>query len=108
MTTPGKMPSAEKQRRAQEIYDSQIRHLIGPADLEKFVKIDVLTGDYEIAANSATAGRLLRARRPGGGYPYYPGPPKLYCSPTLPAHRAPAGGATVMHRGIVNDALESA
>ena len=64
MTTPGKMPYAEKKRRAQEIYDAQIRHLIGPADLEKFVKIDVLTGDYEIGDDSIATGRRLRARRP--------------------------------------------
>lgn len=64
MTAPDKMPYAEKKRRAQAIYDAQIRHLIGPAEMEKFVKIDVLTGDYEIGDDSIAAGRKLRARRP--------------------------------------------
>lgn len=64
MTAPGKMPYEAKKRRAQQIYDAQIRHLIGPAEMEKFVKIDVLTGDYEIGDDSIAAGRRLRARRP--------------------------------------------
>lgn len=66
MTASGQMSFEERERRAQEIYDGKIRHLIGPADEHKFVKIDVLTGDYEIGENSATAGRILRERRPGG------------------------------------------
>ena len=46
----------EKKRKAEEIYEAEIRHLIGPEDEDKYVKIDVLTGDYEIHENSATAG----------------------------------------------------
>ena len=54
----------EKKRQAEEIYDAKIRYLIGPEDEDKYVKIDVLTGDYEIHENQATAGRKLRERRP--------------------------------------------
>ena len=54
----------EKKRKAEEIYESRIRNLIGPEDEDKYVKIDVLTGDYEIHENSATAAINLRKRRP--------------------------------------------
>ena len=54
----------EKKRRAEEIYESKIRHLITPEDEDKYVVVDALTGDYEIDANSATAGRKLRNRQP--------------------------------------------
>ncbi len=63
MTTHDKIPYAEQKRRGQAIYDAQIRHLISPDDADKFVKIDILTGDYEIHENPATAGRKLRERR---------------------------------------------
>ena len=66
MTTPGKMSFEERERRALEIYESKIRPLMEPGDESKYVKIDVLSGDYEIGENSATAGRILRTRRPGG------------------------------------------
>ncbi len=54
----------EKKRRAEEIYEARIRHLIGPEDEDKFVKIDVLTGEYEIHEKQASAARKLRTRRP--------------------------------------------
>lgn len=53
----------EKKRLAEEIYETRIRHLIGPEDEDKYVKIDVTTGDYEVHENQATAARKLRARR---------------------------------------------
>lgn len=56
----------EKKRKAEAIYEAQIRHLIGPEDEYKYVKIDILSGDYEIHENQATAGRKLRMRRPDG------------------------------------------
>lgn len=65
MTTPSGMSYEERERRAQVIYDSSIRHLIGPDDTRKFVKIDVLSGDYEIGENSIETGHKLRERRPG-------------------------------------------
>ena len=64
MTTREEMSYEEQKRRGEAIYDAKIRRLIGPEDEDKHVKIDVLTGDYEIHENSATAGRKLRERRP--------------------------------------------
>ena len=64
MTTPGKMSFEERERRALEIYNSKIRPLLKPADEGKFVRIDILSGDYEIGESSVDTGRALRARRP--------------------------------------------
>lgn len=59
-----KMSYEEQKRRGQAIYDAQIRHLIAPEDAGKFVLVDVLTGDYEIADRSVEARVKLRQRRP--------------------------------------------
>ena len=64
MTTQAKMAYAERKQRAEAIYDARIRQQITPEDANKFVKIDVISGDYELHENSITAGRQLRARRP--------------------------------------------
>ena len=71
MTKCDELPEEEKKRRyqekkrlAEEIYETRIRHLIGPEDEDKYVKIDVTTGDYEIHENSIVAGRNLLARHP--------------------------------------------
>ena len=64
MTTPGKMSFEERERRALEIYNSKIRPLLKPADESKFVRIDILSGDYEIGESSVDTGRALHARRP--------------------------------------------
>ena len=64
MTTPVKMAYPERKQRAEAIYDAQIRQQIAPEDEDKFVKIDVLSGDYEVDENSIAAGRRLRERRP--------------------------------------------
>ena len=64
MTTHGKMSFEEKERRALAIYEAKIRPLMDPADEGKFVRIDVLSGDYEIGESSVDTGRALRARRP--------------------------------------------
>ena len=64
MTTCERTPYEEQKRRGEEIYEAQIRHLVGPEDEDKYVMVDVLTGDYEIHANPAIAGSKLRERRP--------------------------------------------
>lgn len=64
MTTLAKMAYPERKQRAEAIYDAQIRQHIAPEDEDKFVKIDVLSGDYELDENSIAAGRRLHARRP--------------------------------------------
>ena len=58
------MSFEERERRALEIYNSKIRPLLKPADEGKFVRIDILSGDYEIGESSVDTGRALRARRP--------------------------------------------
>ena len=64
MATDSKIPYEEQKRRGHEIYDAQIRRLICGEDADKHVMIDILSGDYEIHENAATAGRILRTRRP--------------------------------------------
>lgn len=64
MTTPGKMTYEEQKRRGEAIYEAEIRQQIGPEDENKFVLIDVLTGDYEIDERSAPARIRLWERRP--------------------------------------------
>ena len=65
MTERSNMPYEEQKRRGQAIYDTQIRHLIAPEDEGKFVLVDVISGDYEIAERSVEARVKLRKRRPG-------------------------------------------
>ena len=64
MTTREKMPYEEQERLGEAIYDTRIRRRIAQEDEDKYVLVDVLTGDYEIHENPAIAGRKLRARRP--------------------------------------------
>jgi hypothetical protein len=64
MTAPGKMSFEERERCALKIYNSRIRPLLKPADGGKFIRIDVLSGDYEIGESSVDTGRALRARQP--------------------------------------------
>ncbi len=54
----------EQKKRGEEIYNAKIRHLLSDADADKWVNIDVISGDYEVHENSATAGRILRERCP--------------------------------------------
>ena len=59
-----RMPYEEVQHRAHEIYEANIRDRLAPGDEERYVKIDVLSGDYEIGDNSAATRRKLQDRRP--------------------------------------------
>ncbi len=49
---------------ADKIYDEQIKHLVEPQEIGKFIVIDVESGDYEIGEDSLVVGDRLRARRP--------------------------------------------
>ena len=64
MSERSKMSYEEQKRRGEAIYRSQIRQLIAPEDEGKFVLVDVLTGDYEVAERSVEARVKLRKRRP--------------------------------------------
>ena len=65
MTERPKMSYEEQKRRGEAIYESSIRPLIDPSDENKFVLVDVISGDYEMAERSADARVKLRKRRPG-------------------------------------------
>ena len=64
VTADESLPYAEKQRRAHEIYDAKIRPLLAPADEDKYVMIDIVSGAHEIGENRATLIRVLRERCP--------------------------------------------
>ena len=64
MPTDIKISYEEQQRRAHVIYNARIRPKMTPSDEDKYVLIDILTGDYEIGENEAVLTRLLRERRP--------------------------------------------
>ncbi len=59
-----RMPYAEVKLKAHEIYEANIRDRLAPGDEERYVKIDVISGDYEIGDNSAATRRKLKERRP--------------------------------------------
>ncbi len=64
MSTRPKMSYEEQKRRGEAIYEDKIRPQIGPEDDLKFVLVDVISGDYEIAERSAEARVKLRKRQP--------------------------------------------
>jgi hypothetical protein len=51
-------------RRGDEIYASQIAPHLKPADKDKFLAIDIETGEFELAAKELAACDALRARIP--------------------------------------------
>jgi hypothetical protein len=52
-------------RRGQDVYDRVVRPALRPEDQDKFVAIDVLTGDYEMDRDDYTATERMLGRRPG-------------------------------------------
>lgn len=50
--------------RGEKIYREQIKPLVEPQEIGKFVVIDIESGDYEIDRKHLTATRRLRERRP--------------------------------------------
>lgn len=52
-------------QRGEEIYERNIRPLIEAGNEGRVVAIDVLTGEYEMAADALTSIGQLRARMPG-------------------------------------------
>lgn len=60
-----KHAAEEIESRGTAIYENNIRRLVEPDEMGKFVVIDVYSGDYEIdERDGATTGRLMK-RRPG-------------------------------------------
>jgi hypothetical protein len=54
----------ELARLGAEVYDCHVRPLLGPDDDDKFVAVDVETGDYELDEDDYAAVIRLRTRRP--------------------------------------------
>jgi hypothetical protein len=54
----------EFSRRGQEIYDRDVRPVLGPEDDGKFVAIDIDSGGYEIDRDDYTATERLVTRHP--------------------------------------------
>ena len=51
-------------RRGDALYESKVSPLLTPNDNDKFVAIDIETGEYEVAADEKRAGDRLRKRIP--------------------------------------------
>ncbi len=54
----------EVAKRGEAIYQEQIKPLVDPHYVGKFLVIDVETGDYEIGERMTVASKKLRERRP--------------------------------------------
>jgi len=54
----------EVARRGREIYEREIQTKVGPEHTGRFLVVDVLTGDYEIADEDLEASERLLARNP--------------------------------------------
>src|SRR5262245_5764225 len=57
-------PKEEFARRGEALFESKVRPNLKPGDENKFVAIDIETGEYEIHRNEMTAGDRLRKRLP--------------------------------------------
>jgi hypothetical protein len=62
-TGPQRTPE-DLARRGTEVFDRQVRPLLGPEDDGKFVAIDVESADYELNEDDYAAVMHLRSRRP--------------------------------------------
>ena len=52
-------------QRGEQIYDAQLRDVLEPDQIGKFVAIDVNSGDYMVADTILGAANGLSAKRPG-------------------------------------------
>lgn len=57
--------SEEVARRGEEIYERSIRAEVEADNDGRFLALDVLSGDYEVADGALPASARLRERRPG-------------------------------------------
>ena len=63
MPYPG-YTTEEVGRLGRELYEQKIRAEVEPAAAGKFLVLDILTGDYEIAEDDLTASDRVLARNP--------------------------------------------
>lgn len=54
----------ELARLADEVFERQVRSTLRPSDVDKFLALDVDTGEHEIDDDDFTAVARLRARNP--------------------------------------------
>jgi hypothetical protein len=57
-------PKDEFARKGDELYERQVRPQLGEHDHDKFVALDIDTGEYELDEDELTAGDRLRQRLP--------------------------------------------
>ena len=76
MTATAVAPIQEIARRAEELYEREIRAKVEDANIGRVIVIDVESGDYEIAADHLTASHRAHAKHQQGiffvmriGYP---------------------------------------
>ncbi len=66
--TESRRSPEEMSRLGTELYEREIRPRLRPEDNDKFVAIDVVSGDFEIDPNDFSAVTKLRTRRPEGEF----------------------------------------
>lgn len=64
MTTTVEYTKEEIVKIGKEIYERDIRPIVEANNEGRVVAIDILTGEYEVAANAMTSAEQLRARVP--------------------------------------------
>ena len=62
--TERRYSKGEFARRGDALFESKVRRKLTDKDKDKFVAIDMETGEYKIHANEMTAGDRLRKRIP--------------------------------------------
>ncbi len=78
--------------KGESIYREKIQALVGPAEAEKFVVIDIESGDYEVDEEALAASLRLRERHPEAvNYGIRVGHPAAY---SLGGELGPAGVTT--------------
>ena len=63
-TVKPKYPKEEFSRRGEDIFESEVAAKVQGEDPEKYVAIDIETGDYEVDPEMLDAILRLRSRRP--------------------------------------------
>lgn len=64
MVTNATYQGDEFSRRGQEILDREIQPKLSTEDIDQFIAIDILSGDYEIDPNDFEATQRLIAKQP--------------------------------------------
>ncbi|MSR56120.1 MAG: hypothetical protein EXS05_00360 [Planctomycetaceae bacterium] len=68
---PTELPTEEIVRRGQDWYDREIKAKIEAENKGRFVVVDVLTGEYEIADSDVIASNRMKTRNPGAVLYFY-------------------------------------